>query len=75
MGHNLDLQKMLGVPDRDQCPRCKELVWTYFDDYDIDCGDPNPRRGFWRLTCYCASCDESWATEYTVKITKGEVYD
>jgi len=60
MGNNLDLCSMLGVPISVPCPKCQAVVDTYFDDYDIDCGRPNPAPGVWRLSCYCPKCEHEW---------------
>jgi len=60
MGHNLDLHHMIGAPRVLPCPRCNNIINTYFDDYDIDCGEPNPQPGVWFLDYSCDTCDEEF---------------
>jgi len=35
MGHNIDLQSLLGLPDYVRCPQCKEMTKTNFDEYSL----------------------------------------
>jgi hypothetical protein len=71
MGNNVDLCQMLGVPSRAECPRCRREVPTCFDDYDIECGNPNPEPGVWSLSLYCPECEHEWKMAF--KVLPGEV--
>jgi hypothetical protein len=68
MGHNLDLTRMLGAPSVWTCPRCGEVQGTGFDDYDVECGNPNPRPGVWALDLYCYECDLEHTHNAAVKL-------
>jgi len=57
MGNNVDLCQMLNAPKKLNCQHCGVPVSTYFDDYDIECGNPNPAPGQWRLRYYCPRCE------------------
>jgi len=67
MGLNLNLCWMLGVPEDVVCPRCRRPSPSYFNDYDIQWGDPNPNPGEWRLRCWCDACDEGWGYDFTAQ--------
>jgi len=67
MGLNVDLIQMLGTPKLVACPRCKAQVETGFDDYDIECGDPNQKVGEWKLRVYCDTCENDFFYEFTVR--------
>ena len=69
MGLNVDLCQMLGLPKKVACPRCSATAGR-FDDYDIECGDPNPAPGVWELDCYCNNCEYTWT--YRVKVALKE---
>jgi C4-type Zn-finger protein len=64
MGNNLNLIKMLGVPEYVHCPSCDRNIRTYFEDYDIECGDPNPFRSVWHLNVYCPKCDYKFTLDF-----------
>ena len=66
MGLNLDLTKMISVPNTLICPRCRRGIDTNFDDYDVECGNPNPSPGIWALDLYCNECDHEWTAYYEV---------
>ena len=66
MGLNVDLTQMLGAPSVVSCPRCKADVATNFDDYDIECGNPNPSKQVWSLHVYCDSCELEFQYEFTI---------
>ena len=66
MGNNIDLQWLLNLPDRIKCPNCNNLVKTDFEEYDIDCGDPNVENEIMALDCHCDICDEYF--KYKIKI-------
>lgn len=66
MGNNVDLTKMLGAPKMVDCPKCHSHIESYFDDYDIDCGDPNADAGKWCLDVYCHQCENEFYIEYDV---------
>jgi len=70
MGNNLDLNKMLGVPRTVQCPRCRRTAPTFSDDYDVECGDPNPDEGFWDLGMYCPECEHEWTMRFAVDLVQ-----
>lgn len=70
MGHNVDLEFMLGAPGETKCPHCGKKTKTFFCDYDIDCGEPNPQPGVWCLSVTCQHCDEEIDYERTVKLSK-----
>lgn len=69
MGRNVDLAYMLGLPLTDTCPRCGEVDETWFDDVDIQCGNPNHAPGVWRLHRGCAECELEWEYRFKVVIT------
>jgi hypothetical protein len=71
MGLNVDLTQMLGAPSVVSCPRCKADVATNFDDYDIECGNPNPSAAEWRLRCHCDDCELDFY--YKMKVVKKDV--
>jgi hypothetical protein len=66
MGHNLDLIQMLGAPEKMECNYCGAVSKTYFEEYDIDCGEPNPKPGVWCLTHWCNACEKD--TEWKCNI-------
>jgi hypothetical protein len=47
---------MLGVPSKVECPGCKKQIPTWFDDYDIECGNSNPGPGLWTLSLCRQDC-------------------
>jgi len=57
MGHNIDLKWLLGLPEYIRCPQCKELTPTDFDEYDIDCGEPQVKDGQMLLDVQCRHCE------------------
>lgn len=66
MGNNLDLKKMLALPDRIICPACGKSLNPYFDDYDVECGNPNPEPGVWQLDVMCPQCEHEWVQNYHI---------
>lgn len=72
MGHNIDLQWLLGLPDVVQCPRCQKHTRTYFEEYDIDCGDPSAKEHVMHLTIQCGKCGEDFDFEVNIHC-KGDV--
>ncbi len=68
MGHNLDLCMILGLPDNVICQTCNKTIQSFFDDYDIDCGEPNEVPGRWELIVYCNECDNENEFKYVVGI-------
>jgi len=70
MGLGVNLIRMLGLPDTAKCPKCGGTVATFFDDYDMDDGDPNPDDGVWRLDLDCAECEHTWIFSFTVRVIK-----
>ena len=69
MGHNVDLIRMIGAPETLQCPNCKGSTKTDFDEYDIDCGDPNVEDGLWKCHVYCEKCEHEFNWKKTIKVT------
>jgi len=67
MGCNMNLCDLLGVPEELECPKCKEIVSTYFDDYDIDC-HLCYNCGEWRLLMCCSKCEYAWRWCFDIKI-------
>jgi hypothetical protein len=63
---------MLGAPQSVICPNpsCNSVVMTRFNDYDIECGNPNPQPGVWVLDCYCSECEREWSILYKVELQK-----
>lgn len=60
MGHNIDLVDLLALPKKWKCDKCNSYINTNFEDYDIDCGNPEASKneGFLTLDIYCEDCDE-----------------
>ena len=73
MGHNIDLQNLMGLPEYVRCPKCKEKTKTWFDEYDIDCGEPQAKEGVMHLDVQCAHCEENF--EYTVEVKPNSSHD
>jgi len=63
VGHNVDLCQMIGAPARLECPKCRRTVASSFDDYDIECGQPNDLPGQWFLDAFCPECEHAWTHE------------
>ena len=59
MGHCVDLQTLMGLPEYVRCPLCKEMTKSWFDEYDIDCGSPQAKHGVMRLDIQCGHCDNT----------------
>ena len=57
MGSNRCLTFELGAPEEVECPKCGATVPTPFEDYDIECGNPNPANGVWVLSMQCSEDD------------------
>ena len=70
MGLNINLAKMLGLESTIHCPKCKKRTNGYLDDFDLECGDPNPEDGKWKLDFYCVHCDHEWTQKYQVTAKK-----
>ena len=66
MGHNIDLQWLMGLPDYVRCPKCKEMTKSWFDEYDIDCGEPQASEGEMILSIQCNHCEHNF--DFKVKI-------
>lgn len=66
MGHNIDLSWLLGLPKSLRCPRCKELAPSGFDEYDVDCGEPQAQDGVMTLDVQCRHCRHDF--EFRVRI-------
>lgn len=67
MGNNLDLVDMFGLNTHVSCPDCRSWVKSYFDDYDIDCGEPF-NHGMLTLSVSCSVCDHYWKQVYKVTV-------
>ena len=72
MGHNVDLQTLMGLPEKIKCDECNNMVDSFFDDYDIDCGKPNAKDGIMTLDVQCSVCEKE--IEYPVEIIKRSDY-
>ena len=70
MGHNVDFVQILNLPEKVRCPNCRFLTKSNFDEYDIDCGEPNPKKGEWILDVTCEKCEEQFEYKFVVKVTK-----
>lgn len=73
MGLNLDLCHMIGAVEAVACPNCGKQTNTGFNDYDIECGNPNPKPGFWRLTGYCSTCERYYVVQFGLTPYKLEI--
>jgi hypothetical protein len=69
MGHNIDLEWLMGLPKFIRCIHCKELTPTNFEEYDIDCGEPQAMKGIMTLDVDCSHCNEE--NEVWVEIKSG----
>lgn len=67
MGAGTNLVRMLGLPEIVKCPKCGDAVVTFFGDYDMDAGDPNPENGVWNLELECHECEHVWEERYVVE--------
>lgn len=65
---------MFGVPLTIVCPKCRKMVNTFFDKYNIDNGEPNPDIGLWRLALYCTKCGHEWKYAFELRIIFDEFY-
>lgn len=70
MGLNVNLRKMLALPASVSCPKCGVEVDPRFEDYDIECGRPNPEPGRWELGCWCSECEHSFKFSFTVAVAR-----
>lgn len=66
MGHNVDLIYLLGLPSSIKCSNCNNEIPSEFDDYDIDCGNPEASKngGFLTLDTYCRICEHTTETKF-----------
>lgn len=67
MGDNRNLSWELGLPKDTVCPQCGETIHDPFDDYDVDCGAPNLKRGEWVLVVSCPKCNLCWHEIWDIK--------
>jgi len=70
MGNNLDLNKMLGLPKILECPRCGAATPTLADQFDVECGEPNPEEGYWEIDVYCGHCENEWTMRFAVDLVQ-----
>jgi hypothetical protein len=63
MGHNVDFVDLCGAPSKIKCPECGNVINTYADDWDIDCGTDH-LNNYFESTFTCSKCDN----EYRFKI-------
>lgn len=68
MGCNVNLRHMLGLAEKAECPRCKTSFDSGEDDFDIECGHPNPEPGVWVLRRWCPECEHEWTVRFTVTV-------
>jgi hypothetical protein len=73
MGNNVNLHEMLGAPKTLECPGCKSLICTHFDDYDIEYGNPFPCTDRVELNCYCDNCKKEWVWSAKIVLSQTEV--
>lgn len=66
MGLQVDLSKMLDLPLKHECPKCKRTIDTHLDDFDLESPSINPRRGEWKLGFYCPNCEHEWKVTYKI---------
>ena len=66
MGLQVDLTEMLGLPEKVQCPNCEKMIPSGLDDFDIECGNPNPEVGIWDIQFFCLICDYEWEQRYQI---------
>jgi hypothetical protein len=69
MGLQVNLAKMLGLNTRSVCPKCKKISNNRLNDFDLECGNPNPKSGVWKLDFYCIHCDHEWSIKYKLSPT------
>jgi len=70
MGHNIDLQELMGLPSYMRCPTCKEQTKTWFDEYDIDCGEPQAKEGIMTLDIQCDHCEYDFQVKIKIEVMK-----
>ena len=70
MGLNIDLVKMLGLPEDINCTHCDAIVPTGFNDFDIEAGSPSPSPGVLELEVYCDHCNQEFALTFNVTVTR-----
>lgn len=70
MGHNIDLQWLMGLPEFYRCPLCKEMTPTYFEEYDIDCGSPEAKAGQMWLDVQCRHCQHDFRFGIKIELLK-----
>lgn len=68
MGLNVDLTKMFGIRNMAKCPKCGFETEQWFTDYDIECGNPNPKPGQWSLMCCCEKCEHEFKWNFKVSV-------
>lgn len=72
MGLNVDLTQMLGLRETVKCPKCGKQTSGYFDDYDIECGHPNPRPGYWELHVHCSTCEHDFTVALNILVRRAD---
>lgn len=60
MGLQVNLEKMLNLPSAVECPHCHKAINDPFQDFDLECGDPNPKKGHWKFLMYCHECEKNF---------------
>jgi transcription elongation factor Elf1 len=68
MGNNVNLCDMLGLPKKITCPHCNNEIDSLYDDFDIECGHPNPSPGAWSFQQYCPICEHEWVVDFAVEM-------
>lgn len=69
MGLQINLVKLLGLPDAVICPRCKKNIPTCLDDYDIEMDNFNPSPATIKVFQACLICDHSWYAYFKLTAT------
>lgn len=68
MGLQVDLCAMFGLPKKHECPKCKKIIDTHLDDFDLECEEPS--RGLWDMGFYCPECEHEWKVRWVVSFTR-----
>ncbi len=72
MSTNLNLHRLLGVPDpiRLRCPKCTEYCELYTNDVPLGRGAQPVDDGTWKLGFECEPCDHLWMELFDVTVKR-----
>ena len=73
MGRNMDLVRLMGLPSQIDCPRCKRITGTCFDDYDTETPDFQEKEGVITPWCCCEHCEEEWQEQFNILPIRGDI--